>query len=51
MSINSKDVQTIITALDKLAVTLTTYEHQWTDEERNLYEKAIAILTSVLNYA
>ena len=35
----------IIKALDKLALALAEHNHQWTDRERKLYEKAIAILT------
>jgi len=38
--------QTIIEALDQLALALTAHHHQWTRGERRLYEKAIAILTS-----
>ena len=37
-------MQTIIKALDKLALALTAHHHQWTGAERRLYEKAIAIL-------
>ncbi len=37
--------QIIVKALDKLALALTNHNHQWADEERKSYEKAIAILT------
>lgn len=37
--------QKIINALDKLALALAVHKHSWTTEERELYEKAIAILT------
>ena len=37
--------QVIIRALDALALALTNHKHQWTEWERKLYEKAIAILT------
>lgn len=40
------NTQTVIGALDKLALALTEHHHQWTAEERKLYEKAIRILTS-----
>jgi len=36
--------QIIIDALDKLALALTDHKHQWTSEERRLYERAMAIL-------
>jgi hypothetical protein len=42
---SDKDKQLIIDALDTLACILTDYNHQWTDEERQLYEKAISLLT------
>jgi hypothetical protein len=35
----------IVKALNALALALTDHSHQWTNEERHLYEKAIAILT------
>jgi len=38
------DKQLIIKALNKLALALTDYNHQWTNEERNLYEKAMVLL-------
>ena len=37
----------VIEALDKLALALTDHEHQWTNEERKLYERAISILRAV----
>jgi hypothetical protein len=45
ISLTDKNTQIIIRALDKLALALTDHEHQWTDEERRLYERAMAILT------
>ena len=41
----SKLTKEIVNALDALALALTNHDHQWTDEERSLYEKAISILT------
>jgi len=46
VSITDKNKQVIIRALDKLALALTDHNHQWTNEERRLYEKAIRIFTS-----
>jgi len=43
---NKTQQQIIVKALDKLALALSDHEHQWTTEERSLYEKAIASLTS-----
>ena len=43
--ITSKNTQIIIRALDKLGLALTDHEHQWTNEERRLYERAMASLT------
>ena len=40
-----KEIQWIITAINTLAVALTDHNHQWTEKERRLYEKAIRILT------
>ena len=34
----------IIQTLDKLALALTEHKHRWTQEERKLYEQAIAQL-------
>jgi len=34
----------LIEALDALALALTDHNHQWTNKERKLYEKAILIL-------
>lgn len=31
---------TVLNALDKLALALTEHKHQWTSEERSLYEEA-----------
>jgi hypothetical protein len=41
--LTDKQRRIIIRALDKLGLALT--DHQWTNEERILYEKAIGILT------
>jgi hypothetical protein len=38
------ETQTIINALDSLAVALADHHHVWTTEERALYESAIRIL-------
>jgi len=46
VSLTAKNKQTIIRALDKLALALTDHNHQWTDDERGLYEEASGILTS-----
>lgn len=43
----NKDIkQTIMAALDGLAVALASHNHQWTNEERKLYEKAKRLLIS-----
>ena len=42
---DKKKLQIIIEALNVLALALTDHSHQWTAKERELYEKAIAILT------
>jgi len=42
---DKKKLEAIIEALNKLALALTDHKHQWTAEERRLYERAIAILT------
>lgn len=34
----------ILRALDVLGLALVEHEHQWTDEERNLYETAVEYL-------
>jgi hypothetical protein len=44
-SLTEKDKRIIIRALDKLALALTDHNHQWSNEERKLYERARAILT------
>lgn len=36
-------MEAIIEALDLLGVTLAEYNHQWTPEERKLYETAVRI--------
>lgn len=33
-------------ALDKLALALVDHNHQWTDDERKLYDEAMRMLTS-----
>jgi len=47
MELNQKRAQDIIMALDKLGLALANYSHQWADEERKAYEKAISVLTSI----
>ena len=42
---DKKKIQLIIEALNMLALALTDHKHQWTAEERRLYERAMAILT------
>jgi hypothetical protein len=37
---------TIVKALNALALALTDHNHQWTKEERRLYERAMSLLTS-----
>ena len=46
ISLAEKRAQIITKALDKLGIALAVHNHQWTAEERRLYEEAIAILTS-----
>jgi hypothetical protein len=41
--LDNRDKQIIIDALDALALALK--DHKWTNRERKLYERAIAILT------
>jgi hypothetical protein len=41
--LTDKQKQTVIRALDRLALGLK--DHTWTNEERRLYERAIAVLT------
>ncbi len=41
-----KNKETVIEALDKLGLALAEHEHQWTVEERGLYERSISLLTS-----
>ena len=36
----------VINALDALALALTDHDHVWTDRERQLYERAVAVATS-----
>jgi hypothetical protein len=38
--------QIIIDALNKLAIALADHKHQWTNEERRLYERALKLLNS-----
>ena len=33
----------ITAALDALALALTNHDHEWTDDERQLYEAAVSI--------
>jgi len=44
-SINEEAKSKIIEALNALALALAGHDHQWTDKQRDLYEKAIRILT------
>lgn len=37
----------VINALNLLGVALTEHDHQWTNEERGAYEKAMRILSKV----
>jgi len=37
--------EVIIRAIDKLGLALAEHNHQWTVEERELYEKSISLLT------
>jgi hypothetical protein len=46
VSLTGEKAQIITKALDKLGIALAVHNHQWTDEERRLYERAVAILTS-----
>lgn len=39
-----KDRKKILDALDMLAIALTEYNHQWTEEQHRLYDQAVAIL-------
>ena len=43
-----KDIQTIIKTLDKLGLALVGHDHKWTVEERELYERAILLLSPVV---
>jgi hypothetical protein len=44
VSLTNRPTQVITKALDKLGIALADHNHQWTAEERRLYERAIAIL-------
>lgn len=41
---DKEDKKKILDALDMLALTLTEYNHQWTDEQRRRYDEATALL-------
>ena len=41
-----EDKNIIIKALDKLGVALAEHGHEWAVEERELYERSIALLTA-----
>ena len=41
---DEKDRKKILDALDMLALALTEYGHQWTDEQRRRYDEATALL-------
>jgi hypothetical protein len=36
----------VLSALDALGLALAGHDHQWTDEERRLYEHAVEVLQS-----
>lgn len=40
----SPDLQAILDCVDMLGVALAAHNHQWADEERNAYERAVAAL-------
>jgi hypothetical protein len=40
--VSNEQRELITRALDTLGLALTDHHHQWTDEERALYERAIA---------
>jgi hypothetical protein len=42
-----KERETVILALDKLGLALAGHNHKWTVEERELYDRAIALLATV----
>lgn len=41
---NKDEKDKILKALDALALALTEHDHEWTEEESQLYVQAIAIL-------
>jgi len=43
-----KEREIVIKALDKLGRALAEHKHQWTVEERGLYERSIALLAPVV---
>ncbi len=43
---DSSSKQSILGCLDSLAVSLAGHDHQWSDQERQDYEAAVALLTS-----
>jgi hypothetical protein len=43
---NFSNKQVVLSCLDSLAVSLTEHDHQWSDQQRQDYEAAVALLTS-----
>jgi hypothetical protein len=46
---DSSNKQVVLSCLDSLAVSLTDHGHQWSAQQRQDYEKAVALLTSGLS--
>ena len=44
--LNEMEQQGVLAALNALGVALADHDHQWTDEERSLYGRAVSRLTS-----
>ena len=45
---SNKEAELMRATLDLMAVALTEHDHVWTDEERQMYEKAIRIVRRYL---
>lgn len=42
-----KETQILVDTLDTLALALASHNHQWANQERKFYEKAILILKTL----
>ncbi len=42
---NASNKQAVLSCLDSLAVSLAEHGHRWSDQQRQEYEEAVALLT------